>query len=143
MTGSTFVLVLQAALLAPGADRFADAYKIAKTEKRPMMVLVGAKWCPGCQTMKNETIPQLQRTGKLDRVAYAHVDIDKQPELAQRMMQGRVVPQLILFVPDSTGWRRYQVTGAVPPRQVESLISSATGWPETAQRTGLLTLDSR
>ena len=143
MMGPTLALMIQAVLLSPGADDFGQAYEVAKTQKMPMLVLLGADWCPGCQTMKNTTIPQLQRTGKLRNLAYAYVDIDRQPELAKKIMQGGTVPQLILFVPDSAGWRRFQVTGAVPPRQVESMISNATHLPETDRRARLLTLRRR
>ena len=137
MMGPTLALMIQAVLLSASVDDFAQAYEISKTQKLPMLVLVGADWCPGCQTMKNTTIPQLQRTGKLRSLAYAYVDTDRQPELARRIMRGGAVPQLILFVPNSAGWRRHQVTGAVPPSQVESLISRATRLPNADRQVSL------
>lgn len=140
MMGPIVALMLQAALLSPAANDFGRAYDMARAQRLPLLVLVGADWCPGCQTMKNSTIAQLQRTGKLRGLAYAYVDTDRQPELARRIMRGGAVPQLILFLPDIAGWRRFQVTGAVPPDQVESLISHATRSPAAEPRAGLPSL---
>ena len=90
--------------------------------------------------MKNSTIPQLQRAGKLRNIAYAYIDTDRQPELARKIMRGGAVPQLILFAPDAAGWRRFQVTGAVPAGQVESLLSHATRPPAAESRAGVPSL---
>jgi len=141
MMGATLVLMLQSVMLSPSANDFAHAYQVATTQNVPLLVLVGAEWCPSCQTMKKRTIPQLQRTGKLDHLAYAYVDTDRQRQLARKIMRGGAVPQLILFVPDRSGWRRFQVTGAVPAEQIESLIGRATQRPGAARRARLPRLE--
>ena len=61
-------------------------------EGKPLLVLVGAEWCPGCRTMKNEMIPELQRGGGLKPVVFATVDTDEKPDLSQRLLRGVPYP---------------------------------------------------
>jgi thioredoxin-like negative regulator of GroEL len=102
------------------------AAKDAEVKQQPLLVLVGANWCPGCQTMKRSVLPELARKGGLGRVSYATIDTDREPEWAARLMRGGAIPQLIIFSrqPDGT-WHREQIVGAASEREVQSLIARA------------------
>ncbi len=76
MTTLSLAILLQMSLLSTDGHRYADAYHKTAATGQPLVILVGTDWCPGCQTMKNAVIPQLQRTGSLNRVAFAVVNAD-------------------------------------------------------------------
>ena len=132
MTGLSTTLVLHAALLTSGADAatYGDAYKAMQNEGKPMLVLVGADWCPACRVLKN-TASQMRRQGKLANVAFAVVDYDRENRLATRMMRGQSVPQLILFEKTATGWRRTQLTGGQSETQVLGFVADARQFTPT------------
>jgi thioredoxin-like negative regulator of GroEL len=136
MTGLTSSLLLQTVLLATGAQPYEQAYKTMEDHDQPLLVLVGADWCPACQTMKSGTMRQLERSGKLAGVAYAVVNSDRESSLAQKLMRGGSIPQLVLYAKTPTGWRRSQLTGGQSERQVEAFIarsaSASRGSVETA-----------
>lgn len=126
MTGLALGLLLQTAFLAAGAQPYEKAAEEAQAKGQPLLVLVGAEWCPGCVTMKNGVLSQMTRTGQLKRVSYAAVDADEHQELAGRLMRGNSIPQLIVFSKKADGqWHREQVVGAVGEAEVESLIDRA------------------
>ena len=126
MTGLAASFVLQAAMLASGAQPYQQAFTEAQTGGRPLMVLVGADWCPGCVVMKQSVLARMHSAGRLNRVAYATVNTDTQSTLAGRLMRGSSIPQLIIYSQDSSGqWHREQVNGAISEGQVEQLISRA------------------
>ncbi len=113
MTTLSFAILLHVSMFASDGHKYADAYQDTKATGRPLVVLVGADWCPGCQTMKNAVIPQLQRKGSLNRVAFAYVNADSEHELAGKLMSGGSIPQLIMYHKTTSGtWRREQLTGA-------------------------------
>lgn len=125
MTGLAFSLVFQAALLAPAAQPYDQAYAEASKGQRPLLVLVGADWCPGCRTMKQSVLPRMQQDGRLKSVSYAVVNTDADSALAGRLMRGGTIPQLIVFSKTATGWHREQITGATSDAAVEALIGRA------------------
>jgi len=127
MTGLTFSIVLQAALLsaAPEApvSQYTQAYYQSERTGQPLVVLIGADWCPGCQTMKTSIVPQLQKRGILSRVAFANVNTDHEGTLARKLMSGGSIPQLLIFYRTADGWKRQQLTGAQSVTAVESFIA--------------------
>lgn len=91
---------------------YTAAYRKAQSEDKPLVVVVGATWCPACQNLKNQTLAPLQASGELDEVSVAVVDQDAEPALADQLKRGRTIPQVIVFSKDSDGeWRREQLTG--------------------------------
>ncbi|PHR96303.1 MAG: thiol reductase thioredoxin [Blastopirellula sp.] len=124
MLGVTLAVLLHTATLAPGAYDYAPAFKAAEQGK-PMLVLIGADWCPGCVSMKRSTMPALARAGKLKGVAYAEIDTDAQPELANKLMSGGSIPQLVLYRKTKKGWFRTRLIGAQSQGTVEALIKRA------------------
>ena len=119
MTGLTLSVVLQAAVLgASPTGSYEQAFVASRTSGQPLLVLIGADWCPGCQSMKRSVFPALRRRGVLRPVAFATVNTDQQRELAAKLMSGGRIPQLVMFHFDGDRWHRNQLTG---PQGVESV----------------------
>ncbi len=129
---STLALMLQISLVATSSNNYDAAYKNTNETGRPLVVLVGADWCPGCRTMKQSVIPQLEKNGKLQQVAFATVNTDLQGPLAESLMKGGSIPQLIMYVKTDKGWDRKQMIGAHSPSEVEAFIKQ--GVAQTAQQ---------
>ncbi len=127
MVNFTLNILLQAAAVAAGGQDYATAYKATQENGRPLVVLVGAEWCPGCRTMKHSVIPQLEKEGGLANVAFAYVNADDESRLAGQLMQGGTIPQLILYHKTDTGWKRQRIIGARAASEVQSFIEEATG----------------
>jgi thioredoxin-like negative regulator of GroEL len=125
MSGLAMGLVLQAALLTGGADNYEAALKTAQDNGQPLVVLVGADWCPGCVTMKNSTMPAMARSGALKGVQFVTVNYDQNPNLARQLMRGNAIPQLVVFSKTDKGWHREQITGATSTGAVTGLIQRA------------------
>jgi len=131
----TAAMLLPLGLLAAGKEDYDSAFERAEADGRPLVVLIGAPWCPGCRTMKQATMPRMNRAGKLDKVVYTEVDSDQQPKLANKLMRGNSIPQLIVFYKDETGWRRGQLTGAHSESQVEALLKRAVAAQTASTKT--------
>jgi len=105
------VAVVQVAMLAGGENNYSDAHKVITETGKPMVVLVGAKWCPACKTMKESVMPQVVRQGIFGRCVYTVVDLDEQQKLGTELTSGGPIPQLIMFRKTSTGWSRRKLVG--------------------------------
>lgn len=123
MLGVTTALVLQASILTASMNSYATAHERTAKTGEPLVVLVGADWCPACQTMKSSVIPQAQQRGILSKVAFAVVNTDHEPELARKLMRGGTIPQLIMFRPTTDGWKRKQLTGATSVDSLNSFLA--------------------
>ena len=108
---------------APSHD-YTLAYHRSIANQRPLMVVVGAEWCPAFVQLKNSTIRTMQQKGELDHVNVALVDRDTNPELAARLMDGeQMIPQVIVFAQDGAGqWQSRKLTGFQPAQPIRSLI---------------------
>jgi len=115
--------LLQISLVTTSSNNYDHAYKNMNETGRPLVVLVGADWCPGCRTMKQSVIPQLEKTGKLQQVAFATVNTDQQGPLAESLMSGGSIPQLIMYVKTEKGFERKQMIGAHSAGEVEAFIN--------------------
>jgi thioredoxin-like negative regulator of GroEL len=126
MSGPAVSLVLQAALLVSGAQTYEQAYEDTQASGKPLVVLVGADWCPGCVTMKGSVMPRLESGGHLRQVNYAQIDTDSEQELAGQLMRGSSIPQLIVFSQGPDGrWHREQLVGASSDQAVAAAIHRA------------------
>ena len=125
MTALTLTALLQISVLATGAETYADAHRITAETGQPMVVMVGADWCPACQAMEQNIIPQVRQRGIFRRVAFAHVNVDHERELATQLTSGGPIPQLIVFHRTATGWRRRVLIGGQTVETVESFIGEA------------------
>lgn len=132
-------ILLFAVLNSAQSERptYEAAYRKAQEEKKPLLVIVGADWCPACKTLKSQTIEPMQSEGKLEEVVVTVVDKDSRPELAQQLMQGNSLPQLVIFAESNEGWKRFSLSGLQSENRVKELIQRATSeavLPETASR---------
>jgi thioredoxin-like negative regulator of GroEL len=134
MVGATVAFALQLSILA-GSPTYQTALKDAQEQQRPLLVLVGAPWCPGCQVMKTRVIPELEKGGGLKEVSFAIVDYDAERDTATQLMRGGTIPQLIVFSKRPDGqWHREQITGETNEAQVKSLIARAVKEQAPADR---------
>lgn len=127
MTSLAMSVILQAAMLGGGStqvDQYAAAYAQSVRTGRPLVVLLGAEWCPGCRKMKGHVMPEVARAGVLRNVEYVYVDIDRHPELASQLSRSKSIPQLLRFTPTRNGWRSGLLTGAHSPKKVASFIKA-------------------
>ncbi len=132
MNGFIVSAMMLASTTAVDSTDYKTAFQQADTTGRPLVVLIGADWCPGCQVMKHQTIPALQRSGKLDGVAFVNLDCDKNPALANKLMHAQSIPQLLIFRKTDTGWKRSQIIGAQSEDEVTNLISKAVQMQKAA-----------
>lgn len=122
MPALSVAVVLQAAFLVTGADDYATAHREVTEAGKPMVVMVGAEWCPACQAMKRTVMPQVRKRGLLRKVAYAFVDLDRDRELGRQLTGGGPIPQLIMYRRTANGWRRKALVGSQSIETVETFI---------------------
>lgn len=101
---------------------YSDAYAQSQTGEKPLVVLVGAEWCPACVTMKKSTLPQVAQNGIFKDVAFTVVDTDRQSDIAKQVMEGGSIPQLIMFHKTSDGWKRERLMGGQSPTAIISFL---------------------
>jgi thioredoxin-like negative regulator of GroEL len=122
MTGLMLWIAIMAGATADQPLNYDDAYESATKSKKPMLILVSADWCPACRVMKQTTLPQLFREGKLVGVCYTIVDIDQMPRLSSQLMRSSTIPQLILWTPVSDGWQRTYLQGGQAPDRIVEMV---------------------
>ncbi|SRR6056297_677590 len=105
---------------------YAQAYRSAQQEGKPLVVVVGAEWCPACVNLKSQTLASMQQTGQFEDVSVAIVDQDAEPELAAQLKRGKMIPQIIVFSQTRAGnWKRIQLTGYQSQATVRSVLNDA------------------
>ena len=107
------------------------AFAKAQQEKKPLLILVGARWCASCQIMKKETIQPMKDAGALDDVIVTFVDKDDRPELAEQLMKGETLPQIVVFTKNTGNWKRFSLTGMQSQKRMAELLGRATGKPSS------------
>jgi thiol-disulfide isomerase/thioredoxin len=128
-----FAALVQVSLLAggvsetaatsnPTGNTYTAAYKEALQTGKPIVVLVGADWCPACQSMKTSVIPSLAAQGGLKDVSFAVVNTDRQGELAKQMLTGNSIPQLVMYEQTESGWKIKRLVGGQSVSSVEQFI---------------------
>jgi thiol-disulfide isomerase/thioredoxin len=126
VTSLTLAVILHASVLATGANTFvsyAEAHKVNAETGRPLVVLIGADWCPACRQMKTSAVPQLAQKGVLQKVAFTVLNTDHDGAIAQKMMTGGSIPQLVMYRKTPTGWKRTSLTGSQSPAAIEAFIN--------------------
>jgi thioredoxin-like negative regulator of GroEL len=114
-----------AKLSNPLSQTYADAYKQTADGDKPLVGLVGASWCPACQAMKGSVMPTVAADGGLKDVAFALVNVDQQSDLAGKLMEGGLIPQLVVFQKTADGWSRKRLVGAQSVSTVEDFVGTA------------------
>ena len=108
------------------APDYETALAVSQKENKPLLVLIGAPWCASCQVMKRDTIEPMLASGKLDSVVVTFVDKDQRPELAQQLMKGETLPQIVVFAKQPGGWKRFSLTGMQSQNRMAELLGKAT-----------------
>lgn len=125
LTTLGIAILMQAALI--GAENqdmsYGKAHRETTETGRPMVVLVGARWCPACVQMKQSVVPQLQKTDVFRQVSFAEVDIDEERELGRQLTKGGPIPQLLMYRRTPLGWRLWRIIGGQDVHRVERFIS--------------------
>jgi thioredoxin-like negative regulator of GroEL len=132
----TLVAVVHLAMMAGGESNYAEAHKTTTETGKPMLVLVGANWCPACLTMKNNVMPQVVRTGLFGRCVYTVVDLDEQKTLGQELTKGGPIPQLIMFRKTGDGWLRRRLVGGQSVSTVVKFIDDGVNLDEQEKQKG-------
>lgn len=105
---------------------YAQAYTESLAEKKPLLVVVGAPWCPACRVLKETTLKPMATTGELDDVSFVVINRDENPTLAAKLTQGeKTIPQIILYTPSENGWQRRKLRGFQSQQPIRSLIQNA------------------
>jgi thioredoxin-like negative regulator of GroEL len=130
-------LLLFSVLTSSQTDRptYEAAYRQAQQEHKPLLILVGAEWCAACKTLKAQTIEPMQSSGKLENVIVTVVDKDLRPDLAEKLMDGKMLPQLVVFSEGAEGWKKFSVTGIQTESRIKELLNKAAA--ETAPRSAV------
>ncbi len=122
----TLNLLLQVAAIGASGHDYATAYRETAKSGRPLVVLIGADWCPGCQQMKTTALPELKKSGEQGKISFAYVNADHESDLAGKLMRGSSIPQLVLYQKTDTGWKRQQLTGAQSISDIRAFLGKAT-----------------
>jgi len=106
---------------------YATAYKQAMKGDKPLLVLVTAEWCPPCQVMKSQVLPELLSQDSFAGYHFATVDFDEQNRLAKKLVNNRGVPQLLLYEKNEKGeWGLKYMAGAQSVEVVQSFLNNST-----------------
>jgi glutaredoxin len=92
-------------------ESYATAYSEAEQKRRPMLIVLGAKWCEPCKRLKESVIEPMRRDGSLESVSLVYIDVDDDERIAREVIRqtGRsTVPQIVLYH-RSDEWKRYNV----------------------------------
>jgi thiol-disulfide isomerase/thioredoxin len=133
MTTFALSVILQASAVAATGQSYSDAFARSYYTGQPLVVLLGADWCPGCVKMKNSVLPEVARGGGLQGVSFAYVDIDREPQLASKLSRGSSIPQLIRFERRGDSWESHLLKGAHSARKVAAFIQDGPDENKTAQ----------
>jgi hypothetical protein len=79
--------------------------------------------------MKYSSIPQLEKSGGLKKVAFAYVNTDQQSELAGKLMKGSSIPQLVMYRKSAGKWERQQLTGAQSADAIQAFLERGSDAP--------------
>ncbi|HEX3999619.1 MAG TPA: thioredoxin family protein [Pirellulales bacterium] len=124
MSTLALALALTLSALTTGEQTYEQAYNTAVNDSsRPLVVLVGADWCPACQAMKTSVLPQVKQLGGLNNVSFAMVNVDRDSTIAKSLMEGGSIPQLVMFVKTDKGWSRRQLTGNQSVSAVQGFVA--------------------
>ncbi len=134
MMSTGLAVLLQISLLAAGADSYAEAHRKASETGQPIVVIVGADWCPACQVMKDRVLPEVRRHGLLSSVAFATVNLDREQELGRELVGGGRIPQLLMYRQTAAGWRLRRLVGGHSVETVEAFISRGIELDERTKR---------
>jgi hypothetical protein len=123
MNGLAMAAMLQVALLATSMNDYQTAYSQAEAGGKPLLVLVGNETSPDYCKLKQETLPELIRSGALEKLVLTEVDMAVKPNLARQMVRGDALPQLVLYTPvTKKTWRRRHIAGTPSEGEIQTFL---------------------
>ncbi|MCA9194589.1 MAG: thioredoxin family protein [Planctomycetales bacterium] len=102
---------------------YEDAFAKAQKENKPLLILVGARWCASCQVMKRDTLVPMMDSGELKDIVVTVVDKDERPELCEQLMHGPTLPQVVMYTRSSGNWKRLSLTGMQSRNRMVELLT--------------------
>lgn len=93
---------LSLALLSASAEQkvWAENYEAARKEavnqRKPLVVCIGAKWCPACPAAKR-ACAAIMKKRYAGKAVLVYLDYDAERELANRIRAYDVVPEIVIF----------------------------------------------
>jgi thioredoxin-like negative regulator of GroEL len=132
MTTMSFTVILHLSLALTGADGYAEAHKIVTETGKPMVVMIGADWCPACQVMKCQVIPEVRHRGLFRRVVFTAVNVDHDRELGQKLVANGPIPQLVMYRRTAWGWRVRRLVGSQSVEAVQTFIQEGIAADESS-----------
>ncbi len=136
MTSLILATAIHLTLAADISETYADAHRQTIETGCPMVIMVGAEWCPACKQMENTVIPQARKRGLLGRVAFALVDLDRDRDLGRKLTAGGPIPQLIAFRRTTHGWEHRKLIGGQTLEKVEEFINEELAQSKTDTKEG-------
>lgn len=128
-----FQIALALVVAVTGANKrsltYEEALDQAQKESKPILIVVGAKWCAACEVLKRETVEPMKVAGELNEVVVTYVDKDQRPELAQQLMKGETMPQIIMYTKENDQWRRLSLTGLQSKARMQELLGRVAKAP--------------
>jgi thioredoxin-like negative regulator of GroEL len=134
MGNLALTVILNGTILAAGGDTYAKAYYATTRTGCPMVIMVGAEWCPACNTMKRNVVPQIKQRSVFSQVSFAVVDLDREQALGTQLTRGGPIPQLLMYRKTRTGWKLSRLTGAHSLHVVETFIQAGVERDRAAKR---------
>ena len=108
---------------AEAEESYAEAHRITVKTGKPLVVMVGADWCGPCQNMRRSILPRVREHGLFRKIAFAHVNVDRDRELAAQLTGGGAVPQLVMYRKTKDCWSRRKMIGSHSVEEVEKFIN--------------------
>lgn len=118
-------------MIGAHGDTYFQAHHQTVKTGRPLVVLVGAEWCPACKVMKDTVIPAVKKRGGLNRVSFASVDIDEERDLGRSLLGGGRIPQLLMYRKTPTGWLMKRIVGSQSVKSVETFVTKGVELDKT------------
>ena len=115
-------LLLQASLVAPGPQTFEAAQRASAVNQQPLVVTIGATWCPACVELEKRVLPKLAEQGHLANVVRYHVDVDRERALAAKLLKGNSIPQMVRIEKTPQGWQASRLIGLPSTKKVKDFV---------------------
>ncbi|MEK6248707.1 MAG: thioredoxin family protein [Planctomycetales bacterium] len=132
MAPNAFLVTAQLLLASWTSQGYESAHEQSIESGRPLLVLIGAKWCGACQVMKKRVLPGLAQRGVLDEIHCAEIDLNKDARLAKRVSASTTIPCLILYKKEKDSWRRWELKGLHKGKVVEEFLKKHQAIPIAA-----------
>jgi thiol-disulfide isomerase/thioredoxin len=99
-----------------------EARLLTEDAPRPIVVQFGATWCGWCRRLEETTLRDATIVALADRFAWVHVDVDAEPELAQRF-GARALPHAVAI--DGDGRVLAELRGYADAGRYAAFLASA------------------